>query len=60
MNAKKVVTARHELNSIPVHSPRHHIDIDFIGPISPESNVNDYFIKWVSAAALPAKKLLVL
>ena len=58
-----MVTSRPELNC-PVHSPWHHIGIDFIGPILPESNsgnkyiltISDYFSKWVSAVALPTKE----
>ena len=38
------------INSIPVHSPWHHISIDFIGSNVTRIqfwNVSDYFTKWV-------------
>ena len=46
-----------ELHPIPVVAPWHHIGIDFIGPISPQSTkgnyyiltISDYFSKWVEA-----------
>lgn len=49
-----------ELNPIPVVSPWHHIGIDFIGPISPQSHqgncyiltITDYFTKFVEAVPM--------
>jgi IS30 family transposase len=60
----KIVTTRPALNSIPVHSTWHHIRIDFVGPIAPETNagnryiltISDYFSKWVAAVPLPTKE----
>lgn len=59
----KICTSRPELH-VPVHSPWHHIGLDFVGPISPVSTqgnryiltVSDYFSKWVCAFALPNKE----
>ena len=52
-----------ELHPVPVHSPWHHVGIDFIGPIHPTSRsgnrfiltLSDYFTKWVEAIPLPSK-----
>ena len=60
----KIVTAKPELHPVPVHSPWHHIGIDFVDPISPISRagnrfiltVSDYFTKWVSVFPLPTKE----
>ena len=54
---RKMTTGAPELHPIPVKSPWHQIGIDFIGPLSPESDdgscyiltVSDYFTKWVEA-----------
>ncbi len=62
MNRNPMVTVP-ELHPIPVHSPWHHVGIDFIGPIHPISKngnrfiltLSDYFTKWVEAIALPSK-----
>ena len=58
------------LHSISVISPRHHIGIDFIGPISPQSTkgdcyiltISDYFSKWMELYLLLAnmQRLLLL
>ena len=53
-----------ELHPVPVHSPWHHVGIDFVGPISPASStgnkyiltLSDYFTKWVEAVPLPTKE----
>ena len=55
----KLTTTRPELHLIPVHSPWYHIEIDFIGPLSPVSQsgnqyilmISNYFTKWIAAAA---------
>ena len=60
----KIITDKPELHPVPVHSPWHHVGIDFVGPISPASNsgnkyiltLSDYFTKWVEAVALPTKE----
>ena len=60
----KIFTSRPELHPVPVHTPWHHIGLDFVGPISPVSTqgnkyiltVSDYFSKWVCAFALPNKE----
>ena len=51
-----------ELHPIPVKSPRYHLGIDFIGPVttSVKGNrfiltVSDYCTKWVEAIALASK-----
>ena len=57
-------TDRPELHPIPVHSPWHHVGIDFVGPVSPASvcgnqymlTLSDYFTKWVEAVLLPNKE----
>ena len=62
MNKKPLVTPS-VLHLVPVHSPWHHIGIDFIGPIHPTSTngnrfvltISDYFTKWVEAIPLPTK-----
>lgn len=54
---RKMTTGRPELHPIPVKAPWHQIGIDFVGPLSPESDdgnsyiltVSDYFTKWVEA-----------
>uniref|UniRef100_A0A1X7T8J4 Integrase catalytic domain-containing protein n=1 Tax=Amphimedon queenslandica TaxID=400682 RepID=A0A1X7T8J4_AMPQE len=59
-----IVTVKPRLDPVPVHSPWHHIGIDFIGPISPTSKsgnryiltISDYFTKWASASQLPTKE----
>ena len=40
--------ARPELHLIAVKSPRHHLGIDFIGPISPTSRAGNHYILTVS------------
>lgn len=60
----KVVTEKPQLHPVPIHSPWHHIGIDFVGPISPVSRlgnkyiltISDYFTKWACAFALPTKE----
>ena len=57
----KVTTTTPELHPVPVHSPWHHVGIDFVGPISPPSTsgsitLSDYFTKWVEAVPLPTKE----
>ena len=62
MNKKPLVTPT-VLHPVPLHSPWHHIGIDFIGrihPISTNGNrfvlkISDYFTKWVEAIPLPTK-----
>lgn len=62
MNKSSLVTVP-ELNPVPVHSPWHHVGIDFVGPIHPVSRngnrfiltIADYFSKWVEAIPLPTK-----
>ena len=54
---RKFTTGVPELHPIAVKSPWYMIGIDFIGPISPESEdgsryiltISDYFTKWVEA-----------
>ena len=54
---RKMTTGKPELHPIPVKSPWHQIGIDFVGPLSPESDdgsryiftASDYFTKWVEA-----------
>lgn len=61
---RKPLTSYPELHPIPVHSPWHHVGLDFIGPISPISNkgnrfiltMSDYFSKWVEAVPMPTKE----
>ena len=61
---RKPLTSCPELHLIPVHSPWHHVGMDFIGPISPISNngnrfiltLSDYFSKWAEAVPLPTKE----
>ena len=56
-----------ELHPIPVVAPWHHIGIDFIGPISPQSTkgnyyiltISDYFSKWVEALPTASKHAVV-
>lgn len=65
MNKNPLVTPT-VLHPVPVHSPWHHIGIDFIGPIHPTSikgnrfvlTISDYFTKWVEAIPLPSKHAL--
>ena len=62
--SKKLQIARPELHPIPVKSPWHHIGVDFVGPISPESaqgnryilTMCDYFTKFAWAKPLPSKE----
>lgn len=52
------------LHPVPVHSPWHHVGIDFVGLIFPVSSsgnryiltLSDYFTKWVEAVPLPTKE----
>ena len=61
---RKPITSYPELHPIPVHSPWHHVGMDFIGPITPISSngnrfiltLSDYFSKWVEAVPLPTKE----
>ena len=61
---KNELTSYPELYTIPVHSPWHHVGMDFIGPICPISNngnhfiltLSDYFSEWVEAVPLPTKE----
>ena len=54
---RKMTTGKPELHPIPVKAPWHQIGIDFVGPLSPESDdgsryiftASDYFTKWVEA-----------
>ncbi|KAL5491524.1 hypothetical protein EMCRGX_G016826 [Ephydatia muelleri] len=63
-NSQKLSIAPPELFPVPVHSPWHHVGIDFVGPISPKTTSGnsyiltlcDYFTKWVEAVALPTKE----
>ncbi|KAL5500587.1 hypothetical protein EMCRGX_G012176 [Ephydatia muelleri] len=63
-NSQKLSIATPELFPIPVHSPWHHVGIDFVGPISLKTTsgnsyiltVCDYFTKWVEAVALPTNE----
>ncbi|KAL5481207.1 hypothetical protein EMCRGX_G021320, partial [Ephydatia muelleri] len=63
-NSQKLSIATPELFPVPVHSPWHHVGIDFIGPISPKTTSGnsyiltlcDYFTKWVEAVARPTKE----
>ena len=60
----KMERERPELHPIPVKSPWYHIGMDFIGPISPASEmgncyiltISDYFTKYAWAKALPTKE----
>lgn len=60
----KMERERPELHPIPVKSPWYHIGMDFIGPISPVSEmgnryiltISDYFTKYAWAKALPTKE----
>ena len=62
MNRNPFVTVP-ELHTVPMHSPWHHVGMDFIGPIHPISingnryvlTLSDYFTKWVEALPLPSK-----
>ena len=58
MNKKPLVTPT-VLHPVPVHSPWHHIGIDFIGPIHPISTNGNRFVLtiiiWVEAIPLPTK-----
>ena len=61
---RKPLTSYPDLHPIPVHSPWHHVGMDFIGPVSPISSngnrfiltLSDYFSKWVEAVPLPTKE----
>eukprot|EP00731_Ephydatia_muelleri_P003172 Em0001g3172a len=63
-NSQKLSISTPELFPVPVHSPWHHVGIDFVGPISPKTTsgnsyiltLRDYFTKWVEAVALPTKE----
>ncbi len=44
----KIVTAKPELHPISIHSPWHHIGIDFDGPISPMSRSGNKYILTIS------------
>ena len=63
-NSQKLSIATPELFPVPVHSPWHHVGIDFVGPISPKTTSGnsyiltlcDYYTKWVEAVALPIKE----
>eukprot|EP00731_Ephydatia_muelleri_P010703 Em0005g1289a len=63
-NSQKLSISTPELFPVPVHSPWHHVGIDFVGPISPKTTSGnsyiltlcDYFTKWVEAVALPTKE----
>lgn len=54
---RKLTTGKPELHPIPVKTPWYQIGIDFVGPLSPESEdgsryiltISDYFTKWVEA-----------
>ena len=60
----KMDRERPELHPIPVKSPWYHIGMDFIGPMSPPSEmgnryiltISDYFTKYAWAKALPTKE----
>ena len=60
---KKIERVRPELHPVPVKSPWFHVEMDFIGPISPPSSsgnryiltISDYFTKFGWAKALPTK-----
>ena len=60
----KMERERPELHPVPVKSPWDHIGMDFIGPISPPSEmgnryiltISDYFTKYAWAKALPTKE----
>lgn len=62
-NEQKPIMTPTILHSVPVHSPWHHIGMDFIGPIYPTSAngnkfvlmISDYFTKWEKAIPLPSK-----
>ena len=63
---RKPITSYPELNPIPVHSPWHHVGMDFIGALSPISSngnrfiltLSDYFSKWAEAVPLPTKEAI--
>ena len=63
---KKMDIERTELHPVPVKAPRHHLGMDFIGPISPpaesgnryELTISDYFTKFGWSIALPTKEAL--
>ena len=61
-NSQKLSIATPELFPVPVHSPWHHVGIDFVGPKTTSGNslyiliLCDYFTKWVEAVALPTKE----
>eukprot|EP00731_Ephydatia_muelleri_P011336 Em0006g230a len=63
-NSQKLSISTPELFPVPVHSPWHHVGIDFVGPISPKTTSGnsyiltlcDYFTKWVEAVAFPTKE----
>eukprot|EP00731_Ephydatia_muelleri_P005995 Em0003g243a len=63
-NSQKLSISTPELFPVPVHSPWHHVGIDFVGPISPKTTSGnsyiltlcDYFTTWVEAVALPTKE----
>ena len=60
---RKVIKVIPEMHPVPVRSSWFHVGMDFIGPISPQSNagnkyiltLSDYFTKFVEAIALPNK-----
>lgn len=60
---KKLERGRLELHPMAVKSPWHHLEMDFMGPISPTSRagnryiltISDYFTKFAWAKALPTK-----
>ena len=59
---RKISKAAPELHPVLVVSPWHHIDIDFIGPLTPNKEgccyiltISDYFNKFVYAYAMTSK-----
>lgn len=64
---RKLDIARPELHPVPVKSPWYHLGIDFVGPISPQSDegnryiltLTDYFTKFACARAVPSKEAVV-
>ena len=58
---RQLVSGVAHLHPVPVKAPWHMVGIDFIGPLSPESQdgckyiltISDYFTKWVEA--VPSK-----
>ena len=58
---QKMVIQKTDLHPVPVKSPRHHVAIDFVGPITPTSrqgnryilSLSDIFTKYVLATPLP-------